>query len=231
MTGEAMTQKRTLGNSNLEVSAIGLGCMGMSFGYGPPKDKHEMIGLIRRAVERGVTFFDTAQVYGPFTNEELVGDALAPVRDKVVIATKFGFNLGSGAAIEAVRRAERSPAVELVGLHSHIGSNVFAVDSFARAAEVMARFAVPLGLPELVLGGGLGVAYVGGEEAPTITEWARVVLDACHSSGVTSRISVEPGRSIVAAAAITVYTVGAVKHIPGVRTYVAVDGGMRRFAF
>ena len=140
--------------------------------------------------------------------------------------SKFGFNLGSGAAIDAVGRAELSPAVQLVGLHCHIGSNVFAVDSFARAAEVMARFAVPLGLPELVLGGGLGVAYVGGEEAPTITEWGRVLLDACRSLGVTSRISVEPGRSIVAAAAITVYTVGVVKHLPGLRTYVAVDGGM-----
>jgi aryl-alcohol dehydrogenase-like predicted oxidoreductase len=85
-------QKRTLGNSNLEVSAIGLGCMGMSFGYGPAQDKQEMIALIRTAVERGVTFFDTAQIYGPFTNEELVGEALAPVRDQVVIATKFGFD-------------------------------------------------------------------------------------------------------------------------------------------
>ncbi len=85
-------QKRKLGNSNLEVSAIGLGCMGMSFSYGPPKDKQEMISLIRAAVERGVTFFDTAEVYGPFTNEELVGEALAPLRDRVVIATKFGFD-------------------------------------------------------------------------------------------------------------------------------------------
>src|SRR6266516_4425912 len=84
-------QKRTLGNSNLEVSALGLGCMGMSFSYGPPPDKQEMITLIRAAVERGVTFFDTAEVYGPFTNEELVGEALAPFRDQVVIATKFGF--------------------------------------------------------------------------------------------------------------------------------------------
>jgi aryl-alcohol dehydrogenase-like predicted oxidoreductase len=86
-------QKRRLGKSNLEVSAIGLGCMGMSFSYGPPKDKQEMLTLIRTAVERGVTFFDTAEVYGPFTNEELVGEALAPVRDKVLIATKFGFDL------------------------------------------------------------------------------------------------------------------------------------------
>jgi aryl-alcohol dehydrogenase-like predicted oxidoreductase len=86
-------QKRKLGKSNLEVSVIGLGCMGMSFGLGPPADKQEMISLIRSAVERGVTFFDTAEVYGPFTNEELVGEALAPFRDQVVIATKFGFKL------------------------------------------------------------------------------------------------------------------------------------------
>src|SRR5580704_17720683 len=86
-------KKRKLGKSGLEVSAIGLGCMGMSFGFGPPADKKEMISLIRRAVELGVTFFDTAEVYGPFANEELVGEALAPVRDKVLIATKFGFDL------------------------------------------------------------------------------------------------------------------------------------------
>ncbi|MGB7848202.1 MAG: aldo/keto reductase [Candidatus Acidiferrum sp.] len=86
-------KKRKLGKSNLEVSAIGLGCMGMSFGYGPAGDKQEMISIIRAAVERGVTFFDTAEVYGPFTNEELVGEALAPFREQVVIATKFGFKL------------------------------------------------------------------------------------------------------------------------------------------
>jgi len=86
-------QKRKLGYSNLEVSAIGLGCMGMSFSYGPPADKQDMISLIRTAVERGITFFDTAEVYGPFTNEELVGEALSPFRGQVVIATKFGFNL------------------------------------------------------------------------------------------------------------------------------------------
>jgi aryl-alcohol dehydrogenase-like predicted oxidoreductase len=88
-------QKRKLGNGDLEVSAIGLGCMGMSFGYGPAADKQEMISLIRAAVERGITFFDTAEVYGPFTNEELVGEALSPVREQVVIATKFGFDLDS----------------------------------------------------------------------------------------------------------------------------------------
>jgi aryl-alcohol dehydrogenase-like predicted oxidoreductase len=88
-------KKRKLGKSNLEVSALGLGCMGMSFGYGPAADKQEMISLIRAAVERGVTFFDTAEVYGPFTNEELVGEALASFRDRVVIATKFGFDLAA----------------------------------------------------------------------------------------------------------------------------------------
>jgi aryl-alcohol dehydrogenase-like predicted oxidoreductase len=88
-------QKRKLGTSNLEVSAIGLGCMGMSFGLGPPGDKQEMIAVIRAAVESGVTFFDTAEVYGPFTNEELVGEALAPFRKQVVIATKFGFKPAS----------------------------------------------------------------------------------------------------------------------------------------
>ena len=140
--------------------------------------------------------------------------------------SKFGFNLGNGDAARAADRASRSSAVNLVGLHCHIGSNVFAADSFGRAAEVMAAFAAPYDLPELILGGGLGVAYLEGEEAPTITEWAKVVLDACAAAGVRSTINVEPGRAIVAAAAVTVYTVGTIKPIPGVRTYIAVDGGM-----
>ena len=89
-------QKRKLGKSNLEVSALGFGCMGMSFSYGPPKDKQEMTSVLRAAVERGITFFDTAEVYGPFLNEELVGEALAPFRKQVLIATKFGFELSSG---------------------------------------------------------------------------------------------------------------------------------------
>jgi len=93
---DSIIQKRRLGNSNLEVSAIGLGCMGMSFSYGPPPDKKEMISLLWKAVERGITFFDTAEVYGPFTNEELLGEALAPFRDNIVIATKFGFDTTHG---------------------------------------------------------------------------------------------------------------------------------------
>src|ERR1700733_3602539 len=98
-------KKRKLGDSGLEVSAIGLGCMGMSCSYGAPKDKQEMIGLIHAAVERGVTFFDTAEVYGPLTNEELVGEALAPYKGKVVIATKFGFKINPGTP----RTSRKSP--------------------------------------------------------------------------------------------------------------------------
>jgi diaminopimelate decarboxylase len=140
--------------------------------------------------------------------------------------SKFGFNLGNGDAHRAIDRMRRSPSVQLEGVHCHIGSNVFEASNFAKAAEVMASFAIPLDLPELVLGGGLGVAYVEGEEAPTITQWGNVLLDACQALGVRSAVSVEPGRSIVGSAAITIYEVGTVKHIPGVRTYVSVDGGM-----
>ena len=140
--------------------------------------------------------------------------------------SKFGFNLGNGDAHRAIERMRRSPSVQLQGVHCHIGSNVFEASNFAKAAEVMAAFAIPLDLPELVLGGGLGVAYVEGEEAPTITQWGNVLLDACSALGVRSNVSVEPGRSIVGSAAITVYTVGTIKTIPDVRTYVSVDGGM-----
>ncbi|MGA9507137.1 MAG: aldo/keto reductase [Candidatus Sulfotelmatobacter sp.] len=103
-------QKRKLGKSNLEVSAIGLGCMGMSFSYGPPKDKKEMTALLHAAVDRGITFFDTAEVYGPFTNEELVGEALAPFRGKVVIATKFGFDLSGSDNRPGVAGVNSQPA-------------------------------------------------------------------------------------------------------------------------
>jgi diaminopimelate decarboxylase len=140
--------------------------------------------------------------------------------------SKFGFNLASGDAERAVARAASSSAVNLTGFHCHIGSNVFAAASFAKAAAVMAEFVAPHGLPELVLGGGLGVAYVAGERAPTLTEWGDAVLGACRDAGVTAQVSVEPGRAIVASAAVTLYTVGTIKEVPGVRRYVAVDGGM-----
>jgi diaminopimelate decarboxylase len=143
--------------------------------------------------------------------------------------SKFGLGLASGAAAEAIRRLRRPDSgVRLVGVHAHIGSQVFALSSFERAAEVLGPFFASLDLDELVIGGGLGVAYVEGEEAPTMAEWAKVVRDAFAAVGVDPgvRITAEPGRAIVASAAITCYTVGTIKTIPGVRTYLAVDGGM-----
>ena len=138
----------------------------------------------------------------------------------------FGFTVSTGAAAEAVARARAADSVELVGIHAHIGSQVFRLDSFTRAVDVVAAFANPLGLAELSVGGGLGVAYVTGEEAPSIAAWGETVLEAATVAGVTARLSVEPGRAIVASAAVALYTVGTVKELPGIRTYVATDGGM-----
>jgi diaminopimelate decarboxylase len=142
------------------------------------------------------------------------------------IDSKFGFGLASGGAARAVARAKDSPAVELVGVHMHIGSQVFVADFFHQAVEVVAPWVRELDLPELSIGGGLGVAYVEGEEAPTITEWGTAVVEGCRAAGITARVSAEPGRAIVAQAALTLYTVGTMKEIPGVRTYLSVDGGM-----
>lgn len=142
--------------------------------------------------------------------------------------TKFGFSVASGAASNAVAALELLPGVELVGLHAHIGSQVFDVSHFEEAAAILGAFAAPLGLPELVVGGGLGVAYLNDESAPGQREWAEATRHACHRAGVdpATRITAEPGRSIVAAAAITLYRVGTIKELPGIRTYVEVDGGM-----
>jgi diaminopimelate decarboxylase len=140
--------------------------------------------------------------------------------------SKFGFTVSTGAADDAIRRARASDAVELVGVHAHIGSQVFVVSSFAKAAAVVAEVAAPHDLPEMSIGGGLGVPYVADERAPTITEWGTAVLDACAEAGVTARVTAEPGRSIAAAAAVTLYEVGTIKRLPGIRTYVSVDGGM-----
>lgn len=140
--------------------------------------------------------------------------------------SKFGFTVSTGLATAAVERAVIADSVNLVGLHFHIGSQVFEVGAFSRAVEVMTGFADPFGLPELSVGGGLGVAYVEGESAPTITEWADGIMAVCEAAGVTARVSAEPGRAIAASAAVTLYTVGTVKDLPGLRTYVAVDGGM-----
>ncbi len=142
--------------------------------------------------------------------------------------SKFGLSISSGAAQRAIDRMAASSSIELVGLHAHIGSQVFDVASFGKAAEVLAGIFTPLGLGELCVGGGLGVAYVNGEHAPTIAEWADATLTALRRSGVPNDVVVtaEPGRAIAAQAAITVYRVGTVKDLPGIRTYMAVDGGM-----
>ena len=142
------------------------------------------------------------------------------------VDSKFGFGLESGDAARAVDRVIGSPTLELVGIHAHIGSQIFLLRSFEKAVEVLAGFVKPLDVEELCLGGGLGVPYVEGEEAPSITEWASALHQAVGDAGITARVTVEPGRAIAAAAGLTLYRVGTVKEIPGVRSYVSVDGGM-----
>jgi diaminopimelate decarboxylase len=140
--------------------------------------------------------------------------------------SKFGFGLRVGDAERAVQRASRSDAVDLVGLHAHIGSQVFEARFFEMAVDALAPFVIRHGLPELSIGGGLGVAYVEGEEAPGITEWGEAVHRAVAAAGITATVTAEPGRALVARAGLTLYTVGTLKDIPDIRTYVSVDGGM-----
>ena len=140
--------------------------------------------------------------------------------------SKFGFGVASGAAAAALERLRASPLVELVGMHAHVGSQVFESRFFELAVEVLAQFFVDYDLPELSVGGGLGVAYIEGEEAPTIAQWGAGIRRACDEAGVRAWVTAEPGRSIVASAGVTLYTVGTVKELPGIRTYVSVDGGM-----
>jgi diaminopimelate decarboxylase len=138
--------------------------------------------------------------------------------------SKFGFGLASGAAHQAAERL----GDRLVGIHAHIGSQIFLLHSFVKEVEALAGFFNQLGLPELCVGGGLGVAYVEGEESAPIDQWAATVKRACIEHGIPkdTHITAEPGRAIAAAAAITLYTVGTIKHLPGIRTYISVDGGM-----
>lgn len=175
--------------------------------------------------------------------ESLVDEGLAPPRVQLRITpgvyvhtheyistgqddSKFGFNLGNGDARRGAAIASSSEKMHFVGIHCHIGSNVFAVENFTHAARLMVDLANELGVDEVTFGGGLGVAYVGDERAPTITEWSRHLLEAAAGLRKPTKVFVEPGRSIVASAAVTVYGVGTIKEIPGVRTYVSVDGGM-----
>lgn len=143
-----------------------------------------------------------------------------------VTDSKFGIGIAGGEALAAMERARSSSAMTLAGIHAHVGSQVFDIGSFQNAVEVIASFAAPLAIDELSIGGGLGVAYVEGETAPSITDWGKAIRDVVTSTGLDARVTAEPGRAIVAQAAITLYTAGTIKEVPGVRTYVSVDGGM-----
>ncbi len=142
--------------------------------------------------------------------------------------TKFGFSLASGAAAEAVAVLRSLKGLELVGVHAHIGSQIFELDAFGEELAALAPFVVANGFEECCVGGGLGVAYVEGEAAPTITDWARAVHSSAAAAGLPAdvRLTAEPGRAVVATAGLTLYRVGTIKRLPGLRTYVAVDGGM-----
>lgn len=140
--------------------------------------------------------------------------------------SKFGISIAGGLAASAVERIERSGVLDLIGVHAHVGSQVFDVGSFSKTVEVLAGFVQPLDVEELSIGGGLGVPYVEGESAPSITEWGAAIREAVGAAGLSMRVTAEPGRAIVARSAITLYTAGTIKEIPGIRTYVSVDGGM-----
>lgn len=140
--------------------------------------------------------------------------------------SKFGVSIAGGVAAGAVARIEASPLMTLIGLHAHVGSQVFDVSSFSKAVDVVAEFARDVDVEELSIGGGLGVPYVEGEDAPTIAEWGETIQAAARSAGICQSVTAEPGRAIVAQSAVTLYTAGTIKEIPEVRTYVSVDGGM-----
>ena len=142
------------------------------------------------------------------------------------VDSKFGFTVQNGQAGKAIERARSSGAIDLIGLHAHIGSQIFTSDSFRKSTDILVKLAEHFGLPELCVGGGLGVPYLNDESSISISEWGRIVHDISNSSSATLKITSEPGRSIVASSAVTIYTVGTIKEIEGVRTYVAVDGGM-----
>jgi diaminopimelate decarboxylase len=198
---------------------------------------------IARAVEVGVRRIIVDSFDEIDRIERVAGDSAVPVMIRVTPGveahthefirtgqedSKFGLSIASGAAATAIERIAASPSIDLKGIHAHIGSQVFDVSSFAQAAEVLGAFFAPLGLEELCVGGGLGVAYLNGESAPSLTEWATSTKDALRSAGVGDDvvITAEPGRAIAAQAAVTIYRIGTVKDLPDIRTYMAVDGGM-----
>lgn len=142
------------------------------------------------------------------------------------VDSKFGIPVAEGLADAAISRMQQSGVIDLIGIHAHVGSQVFDAGSFGRAIEALAPVVAAADVEELSIGGGLGVPYVTGEAAPTITDWGRTVHEAARAAGVGARITAEPGRAIVASAAVTAYTLGTLKEVPGVRWYASVDGGM-----
>ena len=207
--------------------------------HGNNKSSAELLAAMQAGVGRIVidSFDEIARIETIHAETGLVASALLRITPGVeahtheFIATgqddsKFGFTVSTGLADQAIEQATASPAIDLLGIHAHIGSQVFRIDSMRQSAAVLAEISQRYQLPELSVGGGLGVAYVGGEEAPTISQWGRSVLEATGDAGIAAHVLAEPGRSIVATAGMTVYQVGTVKELKGIRTYVAVDGGM-----
>jgi len=206
--------------------------------HGNNKSEVELVAAVKAGVGRIVVdSFDEVDRLGRMSGLRI--DVLVRVTPGIEAHTheyvrtgqddsKFGFGLASGAAAEAVARLQSTPGVEVVGLHAHIGSQIFLLDPFVAEVQALVPLLETYGLRELCVGGGLGVAYVEGEHAPTLAQWANAVHTAVGASGLPAgvRVSVEPGRSIVADAAVTLYRVGTIKQLPGIRTYVSVDGGM-----
>lgn len=195
------------------------------------------LGVGRIVVDSFDEFDRIAALIREFDGHELTSKLLIRINPGIEVHThehvqtgnldsKFGFPLSTGDAERALARARSLTGVELVGLHLHIGSQVLSVENFLDGLREVAPFVIDTDLPELVVGGGLGVAYTGDESAPSLKSWGQAILQDCRNAGITAQISAEPGRSIVATAGLTVYEVGTIKEIPGVRTYVSIDGGM-----
>jgi len=227
----------TLGELHVATTA-GVPASDLVF-HGNNKSTAELEAAMRAGVGRIVidSFDEIARVEAIHADTGLVAKALLRITPGVeahtheFIATgqddsKFGFTVSTGLAEQAIAQATASPAIELLGIHAHIGSQVFRIDSMRQSAQVLAEISERFALPELSVGGGLGVAYVGAEEAPTISQWGRAVLEATGEAGIAAHVLAEPGRSIVATAGMTIYEVGTIKELDGIRTYVAVDGGM-----
>jgi diaminopimelate decarboxylase len=229
----------------LDVSTSGELHVALAAGVAPQRlvlhGNNKSIDTLRQARELGVSIvadsFDELDRLDVLSCEDGVAKVMIRVTPGVEAHThefvrtgqvdsKFGFGLASGQAAEAVKRVTASAGTDLVGIHTHIGSQIFVVDSFEKTVDVIAGFVRPLDIEELCMGGGLGVPYVAGEDAPTITEWASGLHNACRAAGITAHVTAEPGRSIAATAGLTLYRVGTIKEVPGVRTYVSVDGGM-----